>query len=94
MYTIKDNELLRQFEAETENGSLKIEYSLQEKKLFLTKLIANENEEEENVNQFISEVLEIVEDRKYRVVPTNSKIVSFFRKNKSYHQLLPPGIKI
>jgi hypothetical protein len=94
MYYIKDNELLRQFETTTENGSLKIEYSLQDKKMFLTKLIANENEAEEEVHQFITQVLGIAEDRKFRVVPTNSRLVSFFRNNKKFQQLLPPGIKI
>jgi hypothetical protein len=39
-------------------------------------------------------VLDIAEERKFKVVPTNTKIVSFFRKNKKFQQLLPPGIKI
>ena len=34
---IKDNELLRQFEIITETGLVAIEYSIQERKLFLTK---------------------------------------------------------
>ena len=34
---IKDNELLRQFEIITETGLVAIEYSVQERKLFLTK---------------------------------------------------------
>ena len=41
---IKDNELLRQFETKTDNGLLTIEYAIQERKIFLTKLCANENE--------------------------------------------------
>lgn len=91
---IKDNELLRQFETKTDNGLLTIEYAIQERKIFLTKLCANENEQEEKVNEFITSVLDIAQERKFKVVPTNTKIVSFFRKNKKFHELLPPGIKI
>jgi hypothetical protein len=91
---IKDNELLRQFETKTACGLLTIEYAIQERKIFLTKLCASENEQEDKVNQFITSVLDIAQERKFKVVPTNTKIVSFFRKNKKFHQLLPPGIKI
>lgn len=94
MATIKDNELLRQFEITTSKGLVTIEYALQERKIFLTKLAAPEQEAEEVVQQFISDVLEIVEARKLKVVPTHAKMVSFFRKNKKYHTLLPPGIKL
>jgi hypothetical protein len=34
---IKDNELLRQFEITTDTGLVAIEYSLQDRKIFLTK---------------------------------------------------------
>ena len=44
---IKDNELLRQFEIITETGLVAIEYSIQERKLFLTKFCNNSNEDEE-----------------------------------------------
>lgn len=94
MTTIKNNELLRQFETTTENGPLTIEYSVQEKKMFLTKLSANEEITEEKINEFITNVLDIVQEKKLKVVPTNTKIVSFFRKNKKFQELLPPGIKI
>ena len=94
MATIKDNELLRQFEITTEKGLLTIEYAIQERKIFLTKLCTPEQESDEAIQQFVSEVLEHVEERKFKVVPTHPKMVSFFRKNKKFHSLLPPGIKI
>jgi len=81
---IKDNELLRQFETKTNNGLLTIEYAIQERKIFLTKLCANENEEEEKVNEFITSVLDIAQERKFKVVPTNTKIVSFLERIKSF----------
>ena len=40
---IKDNQLLRQFETQTTEGLLVLEYSIQERKLFLTKLNPPEN---------------------------------------------------
>lgn len=94
MASIKDNEFLRQFETTTAKGLLTIEYALQERKIFLTKLCTPEHETEEVIYQFISEVLDIIEKRKFKVVPTHSKMVSFFRKNRKFHSLLPPGIKI
>ena len=91
---IKDNELLRQFEIITTSGLIAIEYSIQERKLFLTKFCANSNEDEDLHTEFIKKVLEIAEERKLKVVPTHSKFISFFRKNKRYSEMLPPGIKI
>ncbi|MDK2771125.1 MAG: N-acetyltransferase [Flavobacterium sp.] len=91
---IKDNELLRQFEINTEEGLVAIEYSLQERKIFLTKFCSNGNEDLELHNEFIKNVLDIAESKKLKVVPTHAKIISFFRKNRRYQEMLPPGIKI
>lgn len=91
---IKDNELLRQFEIASDTGLVAIEYSLQERKIFLTKFVENENEDEELHNEFIKSVLEIAVERKLKVVPTHIKLIKFFRKNRKYQELLPPGIKI
>jgi hypothetical protein len=91
---IKDNELLRQFEIITPTGLVAIEYSIQERKLFLTKFCANTNEDEELHNEFIIKVLGIAEERKLKVVPTSAKFTSFFRKNRRYRELLPPGLMI
>ena len=91
---IKDNELLRQFEIFTETGLVAIEYSVQERKLFLTKFCNNNNEDEELHHEFIKTVLELAEERKLKVVPTHAKFISFFRKNRKYRELLPPGLMI
>lgn len=91
---IKDNELLRQFEITTESGLVTIEYSLQERKIFLTKFCANGNEDEDLQTDFLKNVLKIAEDRNLKVVPTHAKIISFFRRNRRYREMLPPGIKI
>ena len=91
---IKDNELLRQFEIITSTGLVAIEYSIQERKLFLTKFCANTNEDQVVHDEFIIQVLGIAEDRKLKVVPTHAKFISFFRKNRKYRELLPPGLMI
>lgn len=91
---IKNNELLRQFELQTENGMLSVEYSLQERKIFLTKLKGWEDDVQEQSIDLIKGVLSLAEKNKWRVVPTHPKIVSFFRKNPAYKELLPPGIRI
>ncbi|UUC45521.1 N-acetyltransferase [Flavobacterium cerinum] len=91
---IKDNELLRQFENQTENGLLTVEYSLQDRKLFLTKLNHSEKEAPETIDAFLKAIMSNAEEKRFRVVPTHPKITSFFRKNPVYKELLPPGIKI
>lgn len=91
---IKDNTLLRQFEAITEHGMAVVEYALQERKIFLTKLHIPEGIADVWVQEFIATILEIAEEKKWKVVPTHPKIVSLFRKNQSFKQFLPPGIKI
>lgn len=91
---IKDNQLLRQFETQTDFGLLVMEYAMQERKLFLTKLDHSEDLDVEIINDFIKEVLAIAVERKFKVVPTNPKLAHFFRKNPVYKELLPPGIKL
>lgn len=90
----KNNELLRQFEARCGEHLIIIEYSIQERKLFLTKLNENGCEDEEKISNFISLILDGAEEQKLRIVPVNSKIVTFFKKNPGYKELLATGIKI
>jgi len=90
----KNNELLRQFEARCGDRFIVIEYSIQDRKLFMTKLNTNGCEDEDLINDFIRSILDKAEEKKLRVVPVNSQIVSFFKKNPSYRELLAAGIKI
>lgn len=91
---IKDNTVLRQFETNFEGQLYAVEYAIQERKIFLTKLLVPENVNDEFTQEFIKEILEIIREQKLKVVPTASKIVSFFRKNPSYKEMLPVGIVI
>jgi predicted GNAT family acetyltransferase len=93
--TLVNNKFLRQFEIELDNELARIEYSEQERKIFLTKLsIPKKIQTQEFEEAFIIKVLEFIENRKLSVVPTSPKIASFVRKNRRYKQLLPVGIKL
>ncbi|KGO87530.1 acetyltransferase [Flavobacterium rivuli WB 3.3-2 = DSM 21788] len=92
---IKDNEFSRQFETTVNGKMASIEYSVQERKLFLTRINVPEGVDEDPfVSDFIKDILEIAEDRRFRVVPTHPKVAAFFRKNPKYKDLLPPGIRL
>lgn len=90
-----DNEFLRQFEVKVDSHLAKIEYSLQERKIFLTKLIIPEEVKVENFqDDFIKVVFENIEERNLSVVPTSPEIAKFIRKNRQYKSMLPVGVRI
>jgi hypothetical protein len=92
---IKDNTFARQFETIVEKGLVTIEYSFQEKKIFLTKINEPDQfKDEEFICQFLKEIMAIAVERKLKVVPILPKIVVFFKKNPEYKELLPPGIRL
>ena len=88
---INDNEFLRQFELEIEDHMARIEYALQDRKIFLTKLVMPSDLEDQGFREiFIKAVFKIVEDRGINLVHTSPEIASFLRKNrrkyKNYYQ--------
>lgn len=91
-----DNEFLRQFETTFEGEKAKIEYAQQERKIFLTKLIMNEDHVEKGYSEeFIIAVFNLIKDRNIRLVPTCPLIAKFMRKNRrKYKDLLPVGINL
>lgn len=92
---IRDNTFSRQFETLSEGKMVSIEYSFQERKIFLTRINVPEHfDNEELINDFLKNIMEIAIERKLKVVPIFPKIAAFFRKNPVYKELLPPGIKI
>ena len=92
---IVDNEFLRQFELKVDAHFAKIEYSLQDRKIFLTKLIIPEGiKDEEFKGQFLRLVFENVQERNLSVVPTSPEIAKFIRKNRQFKSLLPVGLRI
>ncbi|CAM3963772.1 GNAT family N-acetyltransferase [Flavobacterium antarcticum] len=92
---IKDNTFSRQFETYVDEQLITLEYSFQEKKIFLTRINTPDDfENEEFISEFLKEIMQIAIDNNWKVVPILPKIASFFRKNRVYRELLPPGIRI
>jgi hypothetical protein len=92
---IKDNTFARQFETLVDGKMVSVEYSFQEKKIFLTRINTFEGfDNEDFITDFLKNLMEIAYERKLKVVPILPKIALFFRKNTTYIDLLPPGIKI
>lgn len=92
---IKDNTFARQFEAQTPKGLVTVEYSFQEKKIFLTKInVPDGFDDEVFISNVLATIMSIAIERKLKVVPILPKIVAFFRKNPIYKELLPPGIRL
>lgn len=92
---IKDNTFARQFETTVAEGLVSVEYSFQEKKIFLTRINTPEQfDDEEFISDLLKNIMNIAYERKLKVVPILPKIAAFFRKNTIYRDLLPPGIKI
>lgn len=93
---ITDNTFLRQFELEIGDNMARIEYALQDRKIFLTKYEMPEDLEEQGFREiFIKAVFEEVKKRNIHLVPTSPEVASFMRKNRRvYKCLLPVGINI
>lgn len=90
-----DNDFLRQYEMKVDDQLAKIEYSLQERKIFLTKLIIPETITDEGFQEeFIKAVFENIEERNLSMVPTSPEIAKFIRRNRQYKSMLPVGVRI
>ena len=92
---INDNTFLRQYEVEIGEDLAKIEYALQDRKIFLTKLvIPSSNKDEDFEEAFIKEVFEIIKEKNIRIMPTSPQIRKFIKKHKEFKELLPIGIRL
>ena len=90
-----DNDFLRQFEMKIDDNLAKIEYSLQERKIFLTKMIIPEDvKDDEFRKEFLTAVFNQIGERNLSVVPTSPEIAKFVRSNRKYKRMLPVGIRI
>jgi hypothetical protein len=93
---ITKNDFLRQFEAVIEEELVTVEYSQQDRKIFLTKLTMAESLKEEGyIDPFLEILLSQIKEGTDRVVPTSPEIAKFIRKHRrKYKDLLPVGINI
>jgi hypothetical protein len=90
-----DNDFLRQYELKVENNMAVIEYSLQERKIFLTKMVIPEDINSiEFQKEFLEMVFDNIKERNISVVPTSPEIAKFVRSNRKYKRMLPVGIRI
>ena len=90
-----DNAFLRQYELKVGSELATLEYSQQERKIFLTKLnIPEVLESEEFIESFLKVVLENIIEKNISVVPTSPTVAKFIRGNRRYKKMLPVGIRI
>lgn len=90
-----DNDFLRQFEIKIDDHLAKIEYSLQDRKIFLTKLVIPKGINDENFSsEFLSAVFDQIDERNLSIVPTSPDIAKFVRRNRKYKRMLPVGLRI
>lgn len=90
-----DNDFLRQYELKIDDQLAKIEYSLQERKIFLTKLVIPECITNEDFKKdFLALVFDQIQERNLSVVPTSPEIAKFVRSNRKYKRMLPVGVRI
>jgi hypothetical protein len=90
-----DNAFLRQYELKVDDDLAKIEYSLQDRKIFLTKLIVPDTiNNDVFIEDFLKLVMEDIKERNISVVPTSPPIAKFIRKNRRYKRMLPVGVRI
>lgn len=92
---IKDNSFSRQFETTAPEGSVTVEYSFQERKIFLTRINTLENfNNEQFIDDLLKEIMSIAEEKKLKVVPIFPRIAAFIKRNPIYKEMLPPGIRL
>jgi len=90
-----DNAFLRQYELKVGAELATLEYSQQERKIFLTKLNIPEILMSESfLENFIKIVLENIIEKDISVVPTSPPVAKFIRRNHRYRKMLPVGIRI
>ena len=91
---INDNNFLRQFEVEIDGNLAKVEYALQDRKIFLTKIIIPKNSDNDFKDKFLTEIFEIIKQKKLRMMPTDGEIKKFSKTHREYMDLLPIGVRI
>ena len=90
-----DNSFLRQYELKVGAELATLEYSQQERKIFLTKLnIPEVLMSEAFLENFLKIVLENIIEKDISVVPTSPPVAKFIRRNRRYRKMLPVGIRI
>jgi len=91
---INDNNFLRQFEVEINGNLAKVEYALQDRKIFLTEIIIPKDADNDFKDRFLTEIFEIIKEKNLRMMPTDIEIKKFIKSHREYMKLLPVGVRI
>lgn len=93
---IKQNEFLRQFESKIKDHLIAIEYSDNERNIFLSKVKFNTDiHDDDTINLFIKAVLDDLKSKEITIVPTSPYVKKFIKRNKLlYKSMLPIGMAI
>lgn len=92
---VVDNTEMRHFEYREGEKLAVIEYQIQEKKYFLTRVdFPNNFEDSGEADQMMEAVIEIIEESGLRVVPMTRFVKNFFKRNRQHKHLLPVGIHL
>ncbi|MDO4729041.1 MAG: N-acetyltransferase [Bacteroidota bacterium] len=94
MSELINNKILNQYQTKIAKHTASVEYSIQDKKIFLGKTIIPDSFTEQETNIFIQNILDDCISQKLRIVPISSIVVKFIKNNKEYKEHLSAGIRI
>lgn len=92
---VNDNTEMRHFEVREDDQLAVIEYQVQEKKYFITRVdFPPRFEEQGKADEMMATVLNQIEETGMRVVPMTKFAKQYFRKHPGRKKLLPVGIHL
>lgn len=95
MMEVTDNSEMRHFEYREDDILAVIEYQIQEKKYFLTKVDFPEGfEDSGKAEEMMKRILEMIGETGMRVVPMTRYAKQFFKNHREYKSMLPVGIHL
>ncbi len=92
---VVDNTEMRHFEAREKDQLAIIEYQIQEKKIFLTRVdFPSGFEEDGKAETMIEKTLDLIEETGMRVVPMKKVLKQHFKSHPDRRKMLPVGIHL
>ncbi len=90
-----DNKEMRHFEVRVGGMLAVIEYQIQEKKVFLTRVEFPEKfKADGRAEEMLERALDMIEETGMRVVPMTKFVKQYFREHREKKHLLPVGIHL
>ena len=92
---VVDNELARQFEARVDGHLAKVEYMIGSDRMFLTHTeVASALEGKGIASALVEKVLNIIDERKMKIVPLCPYVATYLRRHPEWKRLLAHGINV